>query len=798
MVTGENASEDSGEEGRRLPRLRANAFARLVRWSMLHPIIVMAVWSVILGAGSASTHLIELDWRSEKPAVTDPNWQRLRAAFAATADPVVIEVEHADPKQARASADRLADTLAQRTDLFREVFVPGGSRFLEENGLLYLDRAEIERIVARLENSAPLFRGLAAAPDLGGLAVLAEQAARAVAQGGAPGGLSALFREAARTVAAQKGTAPHDFDWMLLAGDRVDLDSTQWYVFAYPANADDRSALAAAVAEAEAQARTLPAPPGQAIATVVTGRPVLTQPQPAPPARAFLMQGLIALILSSVLLIFALSGPSQLLAILITLAAAAAATAGIIAWVSPMLDRAGLAAPVVFLGLGAPALIALALRAEQAQRHGVGMTAAWMLSAQRLGASLTAWLLLTAIAGIAIHANDWAGIGSAGLATAASATAILCAGLTLLPAFIRLSGGPWADEEPHWLDDLLQRPEPPFLYGMQQGLAVILLVVAAAGAFLFPDLRFSFVAPVQQIIDGPAADVFARAAQREPSLRASVHVMASEEEARDLARQLADLPEIGSVRTIESFLPPEQEEKRAILARLHNLLPQTPDRSNIAPDATLRGSVMRLEEGLRAIAAASSDADLKSAAEEFRTSLAALDAAVPAGDAELRRLDTALFANLSQLLARVEALSQTPPLTVATIDPVVRRQFVSAEGQWRIEIIPREAGNTPAFLAAVQRVAPQAAGPRLCRTAPVHAGGGWTAQRRARVASGRGCRGGAGIAPRDACLECRHRLARSRFDSGDAPRLQPHRPAAGSDRRGVRPPCRGPRPLHPA
>ncbi|CAN5452781.1 MMPL family transporter [soil metagenome] len=703
MVTGESAPESGGDQARRPRRLRPNAFARVVRWSMLHSLVVIALWSMIAGAGVAGALLLRFDWQSEKPVVVDPNWQRLQADFAAVTDPIVIHLETSDPKRARAAAEALSESLAKRTDLFREVFMPGGGKFLEENGLLYLDRAEVERIVARIENSAPLYRGLAAAPDLGGLAVLAEQTARVVGQGGTPGGLSALFREGARTAAAKGNQQHRDLDWLSLIGDRVDLDSPKWYVFAYPRHPGDR----AAIAEAETQTEAL-----SGITAVVTGRPVLTQMQPPPAARAIVMPALIALVLSAVLLIFALSGPGQILAIVIAFVAAAAAAAGGTAAVTPVLDRSCLAAPVILMAIGTPVLIALSLRAEQAERRGISTASGWMLSAHQLGPPLSIWLLLTALAGAVIYGKDWAGLGTAGLVTATTALAAFCTGLTLLPALISLFGGPWVDEEPHWLDDLLERPEPPFLSGVQQALAVVLIAVAATGAFFVSDLRFSFAAPARLIAEGPAAERFAEAAAREPALRATAHVIAPPDKARELAQRLFALPEVGGVRTIESFLPPEEAEKRAILARLHTLLPEAPDRSLIAPDATLRGSFMRLQEALKVIAAAAaSDADLKSAAESFQASLAALDEAGRASDADLRGLETALFVNLSQLLARVEALSRTEPMTISRIDPVVARQYVSPDNNWRIEIVPRDPGNPAPFLAAVHRVAPEAAGP---------------------------------------------------------------------------------------
>lgn len=704
---------DAGAYDTRRPRrLRPNVLARIVRSAIQHPLIVVALWSIFAGLGGAGTTLLRLDPASEKPVVIDAAWRGLQSDFAAVTDPLIAVVESSDPKLARRAAERLTEELERRSDLYRDVFMPGAGRFFEESGLLYLDRADIERIAARIEGAAPLFRGLAAAPNLAGLAVLAEQAGRVAAAGGSPGGLTALFREAERTARAQLQNRRHDLDWLSLAGDRIDLDSTRWYVFAYLQNPDDGAETAAAMAEAARQSDTLGAENAGNLVTTLTGRPMLQRMPGLPAMRAIAMPGLMALVLICVMLTFGLAGPAQIFAISIAFAAAGLTAAGLLAAIEPLLDRSCLAAPAVMLGLAAPAFIALTLRAEQAERHGVSALSAWMLSAHQLGPALVIWFSSVAAAGGAIYAAEWAGIGMAGLVTGLTAAVVACAAMTLLPALMRLLAGPWIDEEPHWLDDLLARPDSAFFSRLRLAGPVLLIAIALPGAMLIADMRLSVEPERWEISQGPAAERFAEAAEREPALKAQAHVLARPgAEARALSRALSVLPEVAAVRTIESFLPPEEAEKRAILARLTGLLPRVPDGTASPPDAALRGEFLRLQEGLRIIAGqTATDADLRRAADGFRESLAALDAAGAASDMTLRRLETGLFANLPLLLGRIDDLSRREPFTIAKLDPVVVRQFVSQSGLWRLEIVPRDPRNLDRFLASVRRVAPNAAG----------------------------------------------------------------------------------------
>ena len=56
-------------DARRPRRTRAKMLARIVRWSIQDPLIVVAAWSIFAGLGAAGTTLLRLDLASKKPVV---------------------------------------------------------------------------------------------------------------------------------------------------------------------------------------------------------------------------------------------------------------------------------------------------------------------------------------------------------------------------------------------------------------------------------------------------------------------------------------------------------------------------------------------------------------------------------------------------------------------------------------------------------------------------------------------------------------------------------------------------------
>jgi uncharacterized protein len=168
------------------------------------------------------------------------------------------------------------------------------------------------------------------------------------------------------------------------------------------------------------------------------------------------------------------------------------------------------------------------------------------------------------------------------------------------------------------------------------------------------------------------------------------------------------------VRWIEIFLPPEQSEKRARLARLQGTYPRFPVQADPLTDVEIANAFRRLQIGLQTIAAQpAAGEELVKAATELRRSLTLLEGSGLATPPELRKLERASFGRLQVLLDRIDRLARLDPLTIEKLDPAILRRFVAKDGRWRIEVQPRDPVNLDGFVTAMRGLVPAIAGKAL-------------------------------------------------------------------------------------
>jgi hypothetical protein len=707
------AYRDVGFEGGRR-RIKPNVFARIIRAVLRWRLLVVVLWTVLAVAGATFFRTTaSIDMRADglvriDPTIADAE-RALAAAFPGTGEPIVAVVDAGDPRAARQAAAALAQAMSAEPRRFRDVFAPGTGTFFDEFGVLYLDKGRIEDIVRRIEQSAPLYRAIAASPDLGGFGALALQAARAISEGRSPQGLNALFLEAAETVKGRIQNARHDLDWPGLLKYSGSPDNTRWYVLAVPVfQAGEWDPERSSVLAARDLASAVVAKASGPVSVTLTGRPVLRAEPMGAPLQAILLPAVLSALLVMVVLGFGLTRPSLVIANLFSLAFGTMTFAGAVALISPRLDRLSISAMVIYFSSAALATIAMSLRAEQYQKADVANNTALMLAGHRLGSALFAWSLAIPIGCLAAYHSDFVSLINLVHITAVALPLAFLTAMTALPALLSLMWPASALGESHWLDLVADEDAPPAWAKLRQGLTVLLVVTAVLFGPLVAQIKIEIHPPPRTV--GKAAQLFAELAGREPALLTAAHVLSPPGRAAgELAARLAKLPQVASVRWIESFLPPEEEQKRAILARLEGVLPHVPEAAPASDEAKLRADLSRLEQSLLDIANnPHSAAELRKAANELRRGLALLDKPDQAWGKTIRDLQDALFVRLPQLFQRVERLSSLPPLSLGRLDPDIVRHYVGPDGSWRIEVAPRDPAAVAGFAEAVSSIAPAA------------------------------------------------------------------------------------------
>jgi hopanoid biosynthesis associated RND transporter like protein HpnN len=201
----------------------------------------------------------------------------------------------------------------------------------------------------------------------------------------------------------------------------------------------------------------------------------------------------------------------------------------------------------------------------------------------------------------------------------------------------------------------------------------------------------------------------------DPAIGASsIYVLVPSREAADAdIAKLSKLPEVSSVKTVESFIPDDQQPKLAAIRQLATVLGPVlaPDPSKKPPtDADLVAALNAAVDNLNKAAEGQSGRGAE-AARRLGEALAR----IAGGDAALRaRANDAMVMPLNTALDELRGYLQAQPVTFETLPEEIVREWVTRDGRFKIEILPKGDPNDNetlrAFARAVQEVEPNATG----------------------------------------------------------------------------------------
>ena len=377
------------------------------------------------------------------------------------------------------------------------------------------------------------------------------------------------------------------------------------------------------------------------------------------------------------------------------------------------------------LAVLAPVLVSgtvLCVSYAGARAKGVSAAQAVMLATHRKGGLLSAIMFLFVAVWVSWLVRQLPSLNQfAMIALIGTAVAWLTA-LTLLPACLTLFARKPESGQAHWLDDALGDAAS---YHTRNAIDVVAMVVLAAAVFsiaFLPGMRFG----ERQTPSSPGALL------ETPDARGAVHIIVPQTEVAGLVERLMRLPEVGAIRTAEQFLPPDAAPKVAELHRLEAMAPFEPAPREPAEEDTLPQRFIELERELTAIASGpATSPELRDAALRLRRAVNLFANPQQPTPGRVEALEQALFGSLGTLSLTAQRLARLRQPGVEDLDPQLLRRFVSGEGNWRVEVMPRTGTGTLSFAAAMRRAVPAAVG-------RAHAGAGPQRDHSSRDAAGPG------------------------------------------------------------
>lgn len=674
-------------------KLRPNAFARLARFAASNALAVVLLFGLLglLCAGFALSRLvIDPDQRPRisVDAETAAYQAALDSQFPGIEQTFVAIVSSDDPEAARQQALALATTLADRKDVFLSAFVPGTGAYYETNALLYRDLPDISRRVGSFLQMEPLYQAMAASPDILGFAALVHEIGKAVEQGRSPPGLDAMLLAAAASIEAEVKGKPRPVRWMALAGLDGDIQAKRWFVLATPKPGMERQAAAVAREASNGV---------QGVSWLWPRRALASAPSEL---RDFLVPAALSVLLTLVLLLVILGSFRQTLAVMLGGAVSLSAAGAVAALLGSALDAATWSFALAVL---APAIVTgglLALAYAQGRLRGLAPLQAVMLAAQRQGAFVSVILLLFAALWASWLLRQLPSLSHFAIIALAGCVVTFLVSILLMPAAFSLFAARKAEPSPGWLDVALGEKATPAASHALDAAAMILLALAVVSAVFLPAVRFG----ERQLPSSPPM-------LETPDARGAVHILAQPDQVAGIVARLSNLPEVGAIRTVTQFLPPDASEKIAELRRLEAITPFEPAFRMDTEDAEVEQAFAQLQEELAAIAnSPATSPALRDAAMRLRRAVLLFATPEPLTVQRVAGLERALFGGLGPVSAQAERLAVLPEPSVQELEPNLLARFVSPEGMWRIEVMPRAGAGQLSFAAAVRQAVPQAAG----------------------------------------------------------------------------------------
>ena len=649
----------------------------------------------------------DLPWRQREIAFEKAFPQHLRS--------ILIVVDAPTPELTTAATSALAERLQTNTELFETVAQPGGGEFFRKNGLLFLPTGEAEKIAGQLTQAEPLISQLATDPSLRGLIEVLQMGLSGVElEKVTLAGMLRPLTVTADTVDAVVSNKPVHFSWqeLLAGGEGGNSNSKRKFIDVQPKL--DYTALQpgqAATAAIRKAVADLKLPEAYGARVRLTGPVPIADEEFATVQEGMVVNSIATVLIVLGILYLALKSGRIILAVFLNLIAGLAITAALGFLLVGPLNLISIAFAVLFVGLGVDFGIQYSVR-YRTDRYAVDdLDLSLAHAARHFGAPLTLAAAAVAAGFLSFTPTAYRGVSELGQIAGMGMLVAYLSSITLLPALLKVINPP-GEPEPlgfSWLapvDRFMERHRIPILIGVA--------LVSIGGLPLLYYLQFDFN-PIN--LRSPHVESIATFLdlRRDPITGVNaISVLAPDlASARPIEQRLEKVPQVAQVRTLDFFVPQDQEKKLAAIKVARDKI-----EPSLKPDArqeppTDEENVSALNEVVTALneAADKHKGPGADAARRLSGLLANLAKATP----EMRqKVANAFLSPLKIALADLQDLLQAHPVTLADVPHNIEELWRTKDGRARVEVLPKGDPNDNEtlrnFARAVLAVEPDATG----------------------------------------------------------------------------------------
>jgi hopanoid biosynthesis associated RND transporter like protein HpnN len=381
----------------------------------------------------------------------------------------------------------------------------------------------------------------------------------------------------------------------------------------------------------------------------------------------------------------ALKSPRIILAVFLSIFMGLCITAAIGLHMVGALNPISIAFAVLFVGIGVDFGIQFSVR-YRAERYDVNnLRVALANTAKHVGVPLTLAATATAAGFLSFLPTDYRGLSELGQIAGVGMIIAFVISITLLPALLKVLNPP-GEKEP--LGYSVLAPVDRFMERNRIAIIVGTAVVVIGGLPLLTQLKFDFN-PINLNSNKVESIATYLDLRSDPATGAStINVLApSLAAAKQDAERIGKLPEVSRVMTIESFVPPDQEEKLKAIGKAAKALGATLAQKPIPPPTDAE-SVTALQAGIESLGEVAGDESGPGAAAAKRLAVA-LSALTKADAATRKRAEEVFTVPLKIALDGLRNALTAEPITDMTLPADLTADWLKADGRARVEVFPK-------------------------------------------------------------------------------------------------------------
>ena len=614
-------------------------------------------------------------------------------------DTIIAVVSAPTPELVQEAAGALAARLAEQKDLYRSVVQPQGGSFFAQNGLLFLPADKLDQQMKMLTQAQRLIATMAADPSLRGVirslqfALLGVQSDKLTLDD-----MKWPLTRAAETLELVNANKPASFSWQeLVQGHEAQASDLLRFlqITAVLDYSELQPGLRASNGIRQAAADLDLASKYQATVRL-TGPVPMNDDEFATIKENAALNAALTIAVVLFILWMALRWWRIIFAVFVSLAVGLSITAALGLMLVGALNLISVYFAVLFVGLGVDFGIQFSVR-YRAERHEVdGLHEALLHAGRRAGAPLTLAALATAAGFLAFLPTAYKGLSELGLIAGFGMLIAFVTSITLLPALLsqfkpRSEPYPLGYSFLAPVDDFLERHRTPIL---------ILTALAVLGASpLLYWLRFDFnpmnlrnrnvesVATYLQL-EKQGAGGSNNIEALEPSLA----------QADEVAARLRALPQIARVTTLSTFIPDHQQEKLPMIQNAATALDKALYPAKMDPPPTDADEVETINSTVDILNKLADDGPPGPGVDAAKRLSADMTTLAKADPSVRQRAQTAFVQPLQTVLAELRNLLKAREITRETLPADLVKQWVTPDGQARIEIAPSGNVNDNATL----------------------------------------------------------------------------------------------------